>query len=132
MQLVTAFCKLSVAVKRRSYTMPLIPQLLRKYSTYQYMTKLEMTMQFYTFVLDMESCQYCTFSKPFGLYCYICLPVGVRLKLSMMSRGETSEARDANDKKLIIGFIYNNITYIVTLYLCHKPSEDVVTCLRTF
>jgi Retroviral aspartyl protease len=70
MQLVTDFCKLNVAVKQRSYTMPLIPQLLRKYSTYQYMTKLDMTMQFYTFVLDLESRQYCTFSTPFGLYHY--------------------------------------------------------------
>jgi hypothetical protein len=44
MRLVTDFCKLNVAVKRRSYTMPLIPQLLRKYSLYKYMTKLDMTM----------------------------------------------------------------------------------------
>jgi Retroviral aspartyl protease len=70
MRLVTDFRKLNVAVKRCSYTMPLIPQLLRKYSTYQYMTKLDMTMQFYTFVLDLESRQYCTFSTPFGLYRY--------------------------------------------------------------
>jgi hypothetical protein len=49
-----------------------------------------------------------------------------------MSRGEKSEARNANDKKIIIGFIYDDVTYIVTSYLCHKPSEDVVTGLRTF
>jgi Retroviral aspartyl protease len=70
MRLVTNFCKLNMAIKQRSYTMPLIPQLLRKYSTYKYMTKLDMTMQFYTFVLDLESRQYYTFSTPFGLYQY--------------------------------------------------------------
>jgi hypothetical protein len=50
----------------------------------------------------------------------------------MVSRGEKSEARDANYKKPVIGFIYNDVTYTVTSYLCHKPSEDVVTRLRTF
>jgi hypothetical protein len=50
----------------------------------------------------------------------------------MLSIGEKSEASNANDKKLIIGFIYDDVTYIVTSYLCHKQSEDVVTILRTF
>jgi hypothetical protein len=84
MRFVTGFCKLNVAVKRQSYTMPLIPQLLQKYLLYRYMTKLDMTkldmtMQFYTFVLDQESCQYCTFSTPFGLYCYKHLPMGLTI-----------------------------------------------------
>jgi hypothetical protein len=35
---------------------------------------------------------------------------GVRLLLSMLSRGEKSETSNANDEKPVIGFIYDNVT----------------------
>jgi hypothetical protein len=36
--------------------------------------------------------------------------LSVRLLLSMLSRGEKSEASNANDEKPVIGFIYNDVT----------------------
>jgi Reverse transcriptase (RNA-dependent DNA polymerase)/Retroviral aspartyl protease len=79
MRMVTDFRKLNVAVKRQGFPMPLIPYLIRKYSRYTYMTKLDMIMQFYTFILNLSSRQYCTFSTPFGLYCYKRLPMGLKI-----------------------------------------------------
>jgi Reverse transcriptase (RNA-dependent DNA polymerase) len=43
------------------------------------MTKLDMSMQFYTFVLNMSSHQYCIFSTPFSLYRYKRLPMGQKI-----------------------------------------------------
>ena len=78
-RIVTDFRRLNVAVKRRPYPLPIIPDLLRKYSGYKYFTKLDMTMMFYTFELDDESRQYCTISTPFGLYRYKRLPMGIKV-----------------------------------------------------
>ena len=49
-----------------------------QHSGYQFFTKLDVSMQFYTFMLDDESQDLCVFVTPFGKYKYLRLPMGIK------------------------------------------------------
>ena len=42
------------------------------------LSKLNVSMQYFTFEVDTESQNLCDISTPFGLYKYKCLPMGIK------------------------------------------------------
>ena len=73
---ITDFRALNKAIIRKKYPLPKIQDILERRKRYKYVTKLDLSMCFYTYVLDDESKMYCTISTPFGLYRYKRLPQG--------------------------------------------------------
>ena len=74
---ITDFRGLNRSLKRRVYPPRRISDIITRHPRYKYFTKLDISMQYYTFVLDEPSRDLCTFATPFRLYRYCRLPMGV-------------------------------------------------------
>jgi len=76
-RVVTDFRRLNQWIARKEFPLPRIPDLICRCSSYAYVTLLNVSMQYYTFVMEEESANLCTIVTLFGKYKYLCLPMGV-------------------------------------------------------
>ena len=74
---ISDFCRLNKLLKRDRYFLPNIPTIMQKRLSFSFITKLDVSMGYFTFELGSQAQKYCVISTPFGLYQYLCLPMGL-------------------------------------------------------
>jgi hypothetical protein len=87
---ISNLCQLNKVITRKQYLLLIIMDILRKHSGYKFFTKLDISMQYYTFELDKESQDLCTIIAPFGKYKYLRLLMGLKCSpdIAQAARGD--------------------------------------------
>jgi len=94
--------QLHKVVKRKQYPLPIINDILRKRTGYKYFTKLDISIQYYTFELDEVSQDLCTMVTPFGMYKYAQLPMGLKCSPYFSQATMENFLRDIEDTEVYI------------------------------
>ena len=117
---ITDFRKLNAMLKRKVYNLPIIQDILKRRNGYTYFTKIDVSMQYYTFELDEESQKLCTTCTPWGNYSYQRLPMGIKESPDIAQQYMESIFRDMEDLEV----------YIDDVGIFSKTWEDHLTTIN--
>jgi hypothetical protein len=134
---ISNLCQLNKAIRPKQYPLPIIMDILHKHSGYKFFTKLDVSMQYYTFELDKESQDHCAIVTPFGKYNYLRLPM--RLKCSpdiaqAAMENVLSDIKDANVYINDVGAFSNDwdhhVKLIVTILRRLRENGFIINPLK--
>jgi hypothetical protein len=130
--------ELNKVVRKKQYPLPIIGDILRRRKGYTFFTKLDISMQYYTFELDDESKDLCTIATPFGEFKYNRLPMELKCSPDYAQKVMENIFCDVNDAEVYIdelGAISNSweehmtlISNILTLLQDNGFTVNPIKC----
>jgi hypothetical protein len=94
--------QLNKLIRCKQYLLPIITDILRKRSGYKFFTKLDVSVQYYTFELDKESQDLCNNITPFVEYKYVRLPMGLKCSPDIAQAAMENVLSDIEDSDFYI------------------------------
>lgn len=114
---ISNFWALNKALQHKVYPMPHIQDIMQWHWEYKYFTKIDVSIQYYTFELNEESCSLCTITTSFGLYCYKRLPMGIHQSPNIAQQHMESTLQDLQDVEIYL----NNVAIFLQLGRNTRP-----------
>ena len=100
---VSDFGELNKVIQQHIYPLPHLQDILKCHPGYSYFSKLDVSMQYFTFPLDKDNQNLCVISTPFGLYKYKRLPMGIKQSSDIAKEVMENLFRDLDDCLIPIG-----------------------------
>ena len=119
---ISDFRGLNKAIKRKVYHLPRIKDILQRRKGYAYLTKLDLTMCYYTYELDEESKDLCTIATPFGMYRYCRLPMGISASPDIAQEQMDRLMKDIEDIEVYI----DDLACFSTDWQSHLQKLEIV------
>jgi hypothetical protein len=123
--------QLNKVIRCKQYPLPIVTDILRKPSGYKFFTKLDVSMQYYTFELDKESQDLCTIITLFGKYKYLRLPMLLKCSPDINQAAMENVLTDINNANVYIddvGAFSSNWDHHVNLgcdFFCWKTNTQI-------
>ena len=115
------FCALNRALIRKIYHLPRIGDVLKRRKGYKYVTKIDLSMCYYTYELDEASRKLCTIATPYGYYRYKRIPMGIAPAPDIAQEQIETVLHDLDDVE----------AYIDDVAVFSNSWEEHVAMLRT-
>ena len=120
---VSDFRELNKVIQRRIYPLPRIHDILKRCSGYSFFSKLDVSMQYFTFKLDADSQKkLCVISTPFGLYKFKRLPMGIKQSSDIAQEVIGNLFQDLDNVEIYI----DNIGCFSSSFANHIYTFDII------
>ena len=117
---ISDFCMLNKFIEHKQYPLPQVQAIIQNQCPYKFLTKIDVSMQYYTFCLDAKSSELCTIITPFGKFRYTGLPMGAC---------QSSDFAQATMEE-VLHSIDDVVASIDDIKITHRIWDDHLACLR--